>query len=86
MRFPNPTVTGAILGITLAFSAQALQTFQSKPQAQQHCPSDVVVWLNMPTMIWHLRGQRWYGMTKNGAYVFRQEAAAEGARGSRNGQ
>jgi hypothetical protein len=79
-------LTGAILGITLAFSAQALEKFDSEVQAQQHCPRDIVVWLNLPTMIWHTKGERWYGMTKSGAYVCREEAAAEGARGSKNGQ
>jgi len=79
-------IAGAMLGITLAFSAQALGKYDSEVQAQQHCPKDIVVWLNLQTMIWHTKGERWYGMTKNGAYVCREEAAAEGARGSRNGQ
>lgn len=74
------------LGIALALPAQSLDRFPSETQAQHHCPSDVVVWLNLPTMIWHSRGQRWYGATKNGAFVCRADAAAEGARGSRNGQ
>src|SRR5208283_3193161 len=34
--------------------------------AQQHCPSDVVVWLNLPTMIRHTQGERWDDATKNG--------------------
>jgi hypothetical protein len=79
-------IAGAMLGITLAFSAQALEKFDSEVQAQQHCPKDTVVWLNLPTMIWHTKGERWYGLTKNGAYVCRGEAAAESARGSKNAQ
>jgi hypothetical protein len=79
-------VAAAILGVSLAFSAQALEKFNSEVQAQQHCPTDIVVWLNLPTMIWHTKGERWYGATKIGAYVCRAEAAAEGARGSKNGQ
>jgi hypothetical protein len=86
MRIPLPIFAAALLGITLAFSANAFEKFNSESQARQHCPSDVVVWLNLPTMIWHTRGERWYGATKNGAFVCRQEAAAEGARGSKNGQ
>jgi hypothetical protein len=54
--------------------------------AQAHCPKDTVVWLNLPTMIWHYKGQRWYGRTKNGAYVCEKEAAAGGARATRNGE
>jgi hypothetical protein len=45
-----------------------------------------VVWLNLPTMIWHWKGQRWYANTKHGAYACEKEASAAGARGTRNGQ
>jgi hypothetical protein len=43
-----------------------------------------VVWLNLPTMIWHYQGQRWYGRTKKGTYVCEKEAAEAGARATRN--
>jgi hypothetical protein len=86
MRTPFPKIAAIVLGIALAFSAQALEKFYSEAQAQHHCPKDIVVWLNLPTMIWHTKGARWYGATKNGAYVCREEAAKEDARGSRNGQ
>ena len=86
MRISFPKIAAAVLGLALAFSAAALEKFDSEAQAQHHCPKDVVVWLNLPSMIWHTKGERWYGATKNGAYVCREEAAKEGARGSRNGQ
>jgi hypothetical protein len=63
-----------------------LEQFGTEAQAQQHCPKDTVVWLNVPTMIWHYKGQRWYGNTKHGTYVCEKEAAASGARGTRNGE
>jgi hypothetical protein len=44
------------------------------------------VWLNLPTMIWHYKGQRWYAHTKHGAYACQKEGAAEGARATRNGE
>jgi len=59
--------------------------FSSPAQAQAHCPSDEVVWLNLPTGIYHVRGSRWYGATKSGAYVCRAEADRAGYRVSRNG-
>jgi hypothetical protein len=86
MRSPFLKFAGAVLGIALAFSTQAFEKFDSEVQAQHHCPNDIVVWLNLPTMIWHTKGERWYGATRYGAYVCREEAAKEGARGSRNGQ
>jgi hypothetical protein len=45
-----------------------------------------VVWLNIPTGVFHFKGQRWYGRTKNGAYVCKKEAEKEGDRATRNGQ
>ena len=86
MRGPLLKFAATVVGVVLAFSALALEKFDTEAQAQRRCPNDVVVWLNLPTMIWHTKGERWYGATKNGAYVCRQEAATEGARGSRNGQ
>jgi hypothetical protein len=69
-----------------AQSPPELQHFSTEESAQAHCPKDTVVWLNLPTMIWHYKGQRWYGRTKNGAYVCVKEAAADGARATRNGE
>jgi hypothetical protein len=65
-------------------SAQAM--FTSQRQAQQHCPTDTVVWLNLPTGIYHMQGERWYGATKRGAYVCEREADKAGDRETRNGQ
>ena len=60
--------------------------FNTEQQARQHCPADTVVWLNLPTGVYHFAGQRWYGRTKSGAYVCRKEADAAGDRATRNGQ
>jgi hypothetical protein len=76
----------AIAAILSGFSVVALERYDTENQAQQHCPKDTVVWLNLPTMIWHYKGQRWYGNTKHGAYVCEKEAAAGGARATRNGE
>src|SRR5882757_9489277 len=77
---------GLIVGIALSMPAFALETFADEAKAQQHCPKDTVVWLNLPTMIWHYKGQRWYARTKHGAFACEKEAGAAGARGTRNGQ
>jgi hypothetical protein len=79
----------AALMICTSPHAQAtteLLQFPTEQSAQAHCPKDTVVWLNLPTMIWHYKGQHWYGRTKNGAYVCAKEAAATGARATRNGE
>ncbi len=74
------------LSVTLPSIAFGLETFAVEHQAQMHCPKDTVVWLNLPTMIWHYKGQRWYVNTKHGAFACQNEAAAGGARGTQNGQ
>src|SRR6266849_2137195 len=72
---------------TLALSPSApLTNFPTEAQAHQHCPADTVVWLNLPTGIYHLKGQRWYGRTNSGAYVCQGEANRAGMRVTRNGQ
>jgi hypothetical protein len=63
-----------------------LAQFQTEAAAQAHCPRDVVVWLNIPSGIYHEKGMRWYGRTKHGAYVCRKEADVAGDRDTRNGQ
>jgi hypothetical protein len=75
-----------VVSVALTVPAFALETFPDEAKAQQHCPKDVVVWLNLPTMIWHYKGQRWYANTIHGAYACEKEAGAAGAKGTRNGQ
>ena len=76
----------AILLFALPLLSYALDQFQSEQMAQKHCPKDTVVWVNLPTGIFHFKGERWYGRTKNGAYVCEKEAENEGDRATRNGQ
>jgi hypothetical protein len=79
-----PAAIGAPPPAVIAYSSLAM--FPTEDTAQAHCPRDVVVWLNTKTGIWHEKGMRWYGRTKNGAYVCRKEAAAAGYRDTQNGQ
>ncbi len=42
----------------LALSPSApLANFSTEAQAHQHCPTDTVVWLNLPTGIYHFNIQ-----------------------------
>jgi hypothetical protein len=60
--------------------------FSTESEAQAHCPRDIVVWLNIPSGIYHYKGERWYGRTKHGAYACEKEAIKAGDRASENGQ
>jgi hypothetical protein len=86
MRSLPGLFAGLIASLMLAMPAFGLETFPKEAQAQRHCPADIVVWLNLPTMIWHYKGQRWYARTQGGAFACEKEAAASGARGTKNGQ
>ena len=75
-----PTVQAAVV-------AQSLPPlFDTESTAQAHCPKDVVVWLNIPSGIYHYKGERWYGRTNHGAYACEKEAIKAGDRASLNGQ
>ena len=76
----------AIARLALPEPAFAQAKFSSEREAQQHCPRDTVVWLNIPTRIFHMQGMRWYGATRNGAYVCQAEAIQTGNRATRNGE
>lgn len=79
------TATSFSVHPTIAF-ASSLQLFSTESAAQSHCPHDTVVWLNTASGIYHLKGERWYGNTKHGAYVCKKEADAAGDRETENGQ
>jgi hypothetical protein len=62
------------------------QLFDAESAAQAHRLKDVVVWLNIPSGIYHYQGERWYWRTKHGAYACEKEAIKAGDRASANGQ
>ena len=69
-----------------AVARSDIQLFPTVPQAQQHCSGDTVVWANTSSGIYHFSGTRWYGGTKNGAFVCQKEADQGGFRPARNSQ
>lgn len=71
---------------SISAGAQSAVHFRSEGEAQRSCPSDIVVWVNTSSGIYHFRGQRWYGATKAGAYICRKAADGTGYRATRNGQ
>lgn len=84
---PFPSTAAQNASTQAAFSvAYRAPYFNTESAAQTHCPRDVVVWLNIPSGIYHYRGERWYARTRHGAFVCEKEALAEGDRASRNGQ
>ena len=58
--------------------------FSTEAQAKSHCPSDVVVWANLKSKIYHFAGNKSYGTTKSGAYMCEKESMGEGFRAPKN--
>lgn len=80
------TVGVGPFAFTPALQAAQAPLFQTEAQAQQHRPADTVVWVNLPTGVYHFKGQRWYANTKTGAFVCQKEGDKAGYRATRNGQ
>ena len=72
---PAPTPRGTPTGAN---------EFSTEAQAKAHCPSDTVVWVTLKSGIYHFAGTRYYGTTKNGAYMCEGDSAAAGMRAAKN--
>jgi hypothetical protein len=62
--------------------AAPLSLFQYEELAQQHCPNDTVVWLDLKKRIYYLKGQRLYAQGNTGTFVCRAAARTSGYRRS----
>jgi hypothetical protein len=66
----------ASIVVVLATDAKALMLtpFRYEHDAQRHCPSDTVVWLDFKKRKYYLGTQKLYGHGFHGSYVCLQEA------------
>jgi hypothetical protein len=62
------------------------QTPTHTPPPNLACPGDKVVWVNTRSGIYHFRGERYFGSTKEGKFMCEKDADKEGDRPTRNGQ
>jgi endonuclease G len=69
---------------TAQFEAQP-ETRTALQPAEQTAISGQV-WVNTNSSIYHYPGARWYGNTKEGAYMSESQAVAQGYRAAQNGQ
>ena len=57
----------------------------TEAQAKARCGSGTVVWANLSSKIYHFSGRRrFYGNTKNRAYMCERDATSEGMRAAKN--
>jgi hypothetical protein len=62
-----------------AFPAEYPALFTSEQKALQHCPGDVVVWIDPTIAVYRLKGQKGYAKTNRGAYACKADADRAGA-------
>jgi hypothetical protein len=65
-------------------TAIGLNQFATEALARVHCASDLVVWANLGSRIYHFSGNKDYGNTKDGAYMCEKEAIGQGIRAAKN--
>jgi hypothetical protein len=71
--------TGVFLLVAGAAAARELREFDSEAAAQKHCPKDIVVWSNIKGGgIFHVKGSKLYGKTRDGGFLCRREAEGTG--------
>jgi hypothetical protein len=71
--------------IALVSPASAQAMFRTQAAAQNNCPGDTVVWLDISAGVFYLPGNPSYGKTSNSGYVCRRDAAAAGNREAPSG-
>ena len=79
----------AVIAVALAcmscsHTTPVLVAFRTEQQAQQHCPDDTVVWLDLQNAAYYLKGNESYGRTGTGRYACQGEADAAGIQEMKN--
>lgn len=83
-RQASAVPTSAATTKPAATAATPAGEFKAEADAKKHCPSDVVVWANTSSKIYHYAGTTDYGKTKQGAYMCQKESDSGGFRAARD--
>lgn len=78
--------TAAVVLVAANAQAASVKGYKTEAGAQKHCPTDTVVWANTSSAVYHMKGTRWYGKTKDGRYVCLGEASGAGWHQATNNQ
>jgi hypothetical protein len=85
MNRTPPHIASALTAIVIALASAScghpppvLVAFRTEQQAQEHCPGDTVVWLDLENAAYYLKGNGSYGKTPTGRYACQGEADAAG--------
>jgi hypothetical protein len=59
-------------------ASEPLDMFDMEAAALEHCGKDAVVWLDVPSHTYWLKGEKGYGASKSGSYTCRRDAIRTG--------
>ena len=68
----------ALCCTTCGGSPSVLTAFRTEQQAQEHCPGDIVVWVDPRSGLFEQKGHGSYGLSGAGRYACRGEAERAG--------
>jgi len=77
MRVFHLTAALIVSGASIAL-ASPMTPYRYEYQAQQHCPGDVVVWVDFKKGIYYAKGQPPYARGFNGSFACREEVRGAG--------
>ena len=69
--------------LALSASAFAAKSYETEEKAAKACKTEVV-WTNTATGVFHVKGTRYYGTTKDGAWMCRAAAEKAGMKPAKN--
>jgi hypothetical protein len=83
----NKLIAAAFLALALIAPALAVPKHPHRHHVTHRATtSSPTVWVNLPSGIYHYKGERWYGRTNDGQYMSERDAIKAGYRATRNGQ
>jgi hypothetical protein len=74
----------ALCAVGCQHSPKPLTAFRTEQQAQEHCPSDTVVWVDPQSGAYYLKKSKSYGQAGTGRYACRGDAEDAGMRAIAN--
>ena len=80
----KPATAPAKPASTVGLAPTGANHFANEALARGHCPTDLVVWANLNSRIYHFSGNKDYGNTKEGAYMCEKDALGQGIRAAKN--
>ena len=86
MNFMTATLRSLAAFVPLAWPPAFAQTTCHLPPPGMSCPGDKLVWVNLPSGVYHFQGERYFGCTKLGKFLCEHDADSEGDRPTHNGQ